>query len=181
MAGLLAARVLSDAYEQVTLVEHDELPPVGQGRRAVPQGRHAHVLLASGQRAIEDRLPGITAKIVDQAWDMAIGGDLALPDVEGHRPAMLRLTNAYVEQLLRVAEHDAIVAAAFSDVGDLLAPPQVILRPAILWRVLRGNLRRFPAPGTLHIATCRGPSRIVRQHLCSGHSRPARSIAASSS
>ena len=48
MARLLAARVLSDAYEQVTLVEHDELPPVGQGRRAVPQGRDAHVLLASG-------------------------------------------------------------------------------------------------------------------------------------
>ena len=47
VAGLLAARVLSDAYERVTILERDELPPAGEGRRAVPQGRHAHVMLAS--------------------------------------------------------------------------------------------------------------------------------------
>jgi len=60
MAGLLAARALSNAYERVTIIERDVLPPVGESRRAVPQGRHAHVMLASGQRAIEELLPGIT-------------------------------------------------------------------------------------------------------------------------
>ena len=58
VAGLLAARALSDAYERVTIVERDELPPVGEGRKAVPQGRHAHVMLASGLGAIEELLPG---------------------------------------------------------------------------------------------------------------------------
>ena len=75
---------------------------------------------------------------------MAVGGDLALPEIEDHRPLVLRITNAYVERLLRVAEHDPVVAAAFGDVGDLLAPPQEIMRPRILWRVLHGNLRQAP-------------------------------------
>jgi hypothetical protein len=44
-----------------------------------------------------------------------------------------------------VAEDDPIVAAAFNDVADLLAPPQNIMRPGVLWRVLRGR-RRPPAP-----------------------------------
>jgi hypothetical protein len=76
---------------------------------------------------------------------MAVGGDLALPEVEGERPLTLRLTNAYVDRLLQVAEHDAIVAAAFNDVADLLAPPRNIMRPQVLWRVLRGPRQRMPA------------------------------------
>ena len=64
MAGLLAARALSDFYERVTIVERDLLPGIGEGRKAVPQGSHAHVLLASGQRSIEELLPGITDELV---------------------------------------------------------------------------------------------------------------------
>ena len=37
MAGLLAARALSDAFERVTIVERDQLPAPGVGRKAVPQ------------------------------------------------------------------------------------------------------------------------------------------------
>ncbi|HEU5109074.1 MAG TPA: hypothetical protein VFT95_11055, partial [Micromonosporaceae bacterium] len=87
-------------------------------------------------------------KVVKRAWDMAVGGDLALPEVPGDRPMMLRIANAYVERLLSVAEHDPVVAAAFGDVGDLLAPPQEVMRPRILWRVLRGRRRRPPAAFT---------------------------------
>jgi 2-polyprenyl-6-methoxyphenol hydroxylase-like FAD-dependent oxidoreductase len=82
------------------------------------------------------------AKVVDPAWDMAIGGDLALPEVEGDRPLGVRLSNAYVERLLRVAERDPVVATAFGDVSDLLKPPTHVMAPRILWRVLRGNVRR---------------------------------------
>lgn len=38
MGGLLAARVLADYYERVTLVERDAFPPIGEQRRGVPQG-----------------------------------------------------------------------------------------------------------------------------------------------
>lgn len=73
---------------------------------------------------------------------MAVGGDLALPEVPGHHKVMLRITNAYIERLLRVAESDPIVAQAFGDVSDVIAPPLEVLRPRILWRVLRGNLQQ---------------------------------------
>lgn len=42
MAGLLAARVLSDYYQQVTIIERDLLPDEARQRRSVPQGRHTH-------------------------------------------------------------------------------------------------------------------------------------------
>ena len=51
LAGLLAARVLSDAYGQVTVVERDELPETPMHRRGVPHGRHLHALAARGQQA----------------------------------------------------------------------------------------------------------------------------------
>lgn len=122
-------------------------PLYGQGMSvAALEAIELRRCLGRGERRLAHRFFRAAGKVVDQAWDMAIGGDLALPEVEGHRPLALRVTNAYVERLLRVARHDPIVAAAFGDVGDLLAPPTEILRPRILLRVLRGNLHRAPLP-----------------------------------
>jgi 2-polyprenyl-6-methoxyphenol hydroxylase-like FAD-dependent oxidoreductase len=59
MAGLLAARVVADAYERVTVVERDPLPDTVQSRRGVPQGRHAQVLLPSGAQVIGELFPGL--------------------------------------------------------------------------------------------------------------------------
>ncbi|HWR47293.1 MAG TPA: hypothetical protein VN327_06725 [Pseudonocardiaceae bacterium] len=50
MAGLLAARVRANHFEQVTLVERDTLPERPQSRKGVPQGRMLHsipMILAS--------------------------------------------------------------------------------------------------------------------------------------
>ena len=61
MAGLLAARVLADSYDRVTVLDRDALPAgLDAHRRAVPQGRHAHGLQPGGQQAIEQLLPGFT-------------------------------------------------------------------------------------------------------------------------
>lgn len=59
MAGLAAARVLSDHYREVILVERDQLEEIPGHRRGVPQGRHAHGLLASGRSIWESFLPGL--------------------------------------------------------------------------------------------------------------------------
>jgi 2-polyprenyl-6-methoxyphenol hydroxylase-like FAD-dependent oxidoreductase len=53
MAGLLTARVLTEAYDRVTVVERDILPACGEHRRGVPQAQHLHGLLASGLAALE--------------------------------------------------------------------------------------------------------------------------------
>ena len=60
MAGLLAARVLSDHFEGVSLIERDRLPELTEPRRGVPQGRHTHGLLASGRNVLEKLFPGIS-------------------------------------------------------------------------------------------------------------------------
>jgi 2-polyprenyl-6-methoxyphenol hydroxylase-like FAD-dependent oxidoreductase len=63
MAGLLAARVLADAYREVHVVDRDDLGDVGEPRRAVPQGHHIHGLLARGHQIIEGLFPGITEEL----------------------------------------------------------------------------------------------------------------------
>lgn len=64
MSGLLAARVLSDWYDKVIIVERDVLPAAGDNRRGVPQGRHVHVLLASGATILDELFPGILRGMV---------------------------------------------------------------------------------------------------------------------
>jgi glycine/D-amino acid oxidase-like deaminating enzyme len=42
MAGLLAARVLSDHFSHVVVLEGDDLSDEGTPRPGIPHGRHAH-------------------------------------------------------------------------------------------------------------------------------------------
>lgn len=65
LAGLFAARVLSEAYDEVLIVDRDELIGVEGPRRGCPQSRHINGLLARGQRAMEELYPGITQEIFD--------------------------------------------------------------------------------------------------------------------
>src|SRR5690349_3266055 len=63
IAGLLAARALSDTFGTVTVIDRDDLTGTGP-RKGVPQGRHAHMLFAKGREVIEDLFPGITGELV---------------------------------------------------------------------------------------------------------------------
>jgi 2-polyprenyl-6-methoxyphenol hydroxylase-like FAD-dependent oxidoreductase len=58
MAGLLAARVLADHFEQVTLIERDALTDTAQPRKGVPQGQQLHVLLPRGLGIVDRLFPG---------------------------------------------------------------------------------------------------------------------------
>jgi 2-polyprenyl-6-methoxyphenol hydroxylase-like FAD-dependent oxidoreductase len=64
MAGLLAARVLADAYQRVTVVERDPLPETGEHRKGIPQGRHAHVLVPRGTQILDEHFPGLLDDLV---------------------------------------------------------------------------------------------------------------------
>jgi 2-polyprenyl-6-methoxyphenol hydroxylase-like FAD-dependent oxidoreductase len=59
MAGLLAARVLSEHFVRVTLVERDALPSAPAARAWAPQGQHAHVLAYKGQAILEQLFPNL--------------------------------------------------------------------------------------------------------------------------
>ncbi|MGH2369506.1 MAG: FAD-dependent oxidoreductase, partial [Chloroflexota bacterium] len=71
MAGLAGARVLADHFDRVTVIERDRFSETPAFRAGVPQGRHIHVLLASGYRTLERLFPGLDA-------DLAAGGALPL-------------------------------------------------------------------------------------------------------
>jgi 2-polyprenyl-6-methoxyphenol hydroxylase-like FAD-dependent oxidoreductase len=60
MAGMLAAAVLADFADRVTVIERDALPEGPQPRKSLPQARHVHVLYSGGARAFEQLIPGIT-------------------------------------------------------------------------------------------------------------------------
>lgn len=65
IAGLAAARVLSESYAKVTVFDRDELATQPEPRRGVPQSAHAHGLLARGRQVLEelfdDFIPEMTA------------------------------------------------------------------------------------------------------------------------
>jgi 2-polyprenyl-6-methoxyphenol hydroxylase-like FAD-dependent oxidoreductase len=63
MAGLVAARVLADRAEQVTVLERDRLPERPEARKGVPQGRHLHGLLVRGHDIVTELLPGLDAAL----------------------------------------------------------------------------------------------------------------------
>lgn len=63
MGGLLTARVLTDAYPKVFIVDRDVLPDQPLGRRGVPQGRQLHVLLARGREAFDELFPGLSDEL----------------------------------------------------------------------------------------------------------------------
>jgi len=64
MAGLATARVLTDHFESVTVLDRDPLPEGTGPRKGVPQGRQAHALLSGGSRAIAELFPGIMEELV---------------------------------------------------------------------------------------------------------------------
>ena len=59
IAGLTAVRVLSDYFNQVTIIERDLLKTPEDFRRGVPQGRHAHTLMPRGQAILEQLFPSL--------------------------------------------------------------------------------------------------------------------------
>ena len=77
MAGLLTARVLSDFYDEVTVVERDRLPDGPIQRKGIPQGRHLHSFLSRGCQLVGQFFPGILDELVDAGANVVDDGDLS--------------------------------------------------------------------------------------------------------
>ncbi|MBX3022319.1 MAG: tryptophan 7-halogenase [Bdellovibrionales bacterium] len=67
-AGCLAARVLSDSFAQVTIVERDPAPSDERTlRKGIPQAAHVHNVLLQGNRQLEHFFPNLFGKEFDRA------------------------------------------------------------------------------------------------------------------
>jgi 2-polyprenyl-6-methoxyphenol hydroxylase-like FAD-dependent oxidoreductase len=111
--------------------------------------------LSRGTNDLSRRFFTAAARPIRQAWQLAAGGDLALPEIGGTQPLATRLFNGYVDRVLTAAEFDAAAFNQFARVTGLIDPATRLLRPAIMWRAAtakyRGRQRNCQraAPATL--------------------------------
>jgi len=83
LGGLSAARVLSDYFDEVMILDRDELPDDAIPRPGVPQGKHAHLLLAGGLKALENIFPGLGNELMRAGAERIDPGFDTLIEVPG--------------------------------------------------------------------------------------------------
>jgi 2-polyprenyl-6-methoxyphenol hydroxylase-like FAD-dependent oxidoreductase len=98
--------------------------------------------LSRGADDLSRRFFKAAARPIRQAWQLAAGGDLALPEIGGAQPLATRLFNGYVDRVLTAAEFDAAAFNQFLRVTGLVDPATRLLRPAMMWRAATANYRR---------------------------------------
>lgn len=114
LAGLTTARVLTDAFEQVTVIEQDPLPDEPVARKGVPQGRHVHLLLEAGRATLEDLFPGYGEDLVSasglvidglsdivhyEEGDYLADGPVQMPIHFATRPLFEQILHRHVAQI----------------------------------------------------------------------------------
>lgn len=115
-------------------------PVYGQGMTVA--ALEAEALAESVQRwgvgrGMTDAYLARARAIVDACWEMVTVNDLGFEGVMGERTPTVRFFNWYMERLQRAAQRDAAVSVAFLRVLHMLDGPRAVLKPGILWRVLR--------------------------------------------
>ena len=60
IAGLMTARVLTEHFDSVTVLERDHINDSPALHRSIPQGHHIHVLFLGGQQVLSSLYPGFT-------------------------------------------------------------------------------------------------------------------------
>jgi 2-polyprenyl-6-methoxyphenol hydroxylase-like FAD-dependent oxidoreductase len=90
LAGLLAARVLSEHFDRVTLIERDAYTDTPEVRKGMPQANHVHGLLLRGRQVLEELFPGLQDEMIaagvplldmanDIAWFTRAGWGVRFP------------------------------------------------------------------------------------------------------
>ncbi len=74
IAGMIAARVLSDHADEVWIAEPDLLEDAPATRRGAPHSTQAHTLLGKGRTVIEQLMPGIVRQMVREGGQLISSG-----------------------------------------------------------------------------------------------------------
>ena len=135
IAGLMAARVLSDSFDDVLVIERDRLDDTCQPRKGVPQGRHVHGIYSTGIFILDSLFPGLRAELLQGgAVEADMGaefrwwhwGGFRLPKTAGvrallqSRPLLEQHLRRQVRKLSRIVVKDDtdVVAAVGGDGGS---------------------------------------------------------------
>ncbi len=89
IAGLLAARVLSDYYDQVQIIERDMLPEEPGTRAGAPQSFHLHVLSVRGRGIMQNLFPGLMDDVLERGGSAAKSKKLFIENAFGQVETVL--------------------------------------------------------------------------------------------
>ncbi|ODU07559.1 MAG: hypothetical protein ABS81_00120 [Pseudonocardia sp. SCN 72-86] len=138
IAGLLAARVLTEHFARVVVLDRDPAGTTEAGtgvvpaRRGVPQGGHLHGLLDRGRAVMEELHPGLTAELVgrgartaeplvDTRWYLhgrrLHPGPTGLRSILSTRPLLEDVLRSRTAALPGVVVADATVTGLHCDAG----------------------------------------------------------------
>ncbi|MFJ9609600.1 FAD-dependent monooxygenase [Kitasatospora sp. NPDC101176] len=155
LAGTVAAWALRGHAERIVVVERDRYPAEPTFRAGVPQGRHAHLVLEAGHRALEEMMPGIRQQLADAgATRVAVSGDLKWLSSAGwmaQYPAQLGFlscTRPVLDKVVldRVRTEPSIEFLEGVDVVGLLGSARAVTGVRIRERgPERGEVREIPA------------------------------------
>ncbi len=157
LGGLLTARVLSNYFAQVTILERDSIAPAPEARKGQPQARHLHGLLATGLEVMTRFLPDLPQALKDNG---AIMGDFAdtmqwytyggyrqrfkmnVPATLMSRPLLEHLVRERVLALPNVALMDncGVLGLVTAVAGDQVTGVQIESRVSGQQEVLNANL-----------------------------------------
>jgi 2-polyprenyl-6-methoxyphenol hydroxylase-like FAD-dependent oxidoreductase len=122
--------------------------------------------LRAGHENLARRFFAKVAKVIDNPWQIAVGGDLKMPETVGRRGISVRLVNRYIGRVHKNAHRDPIAALAFTRVAQLLEKPASLFKPSFLLRMLRGSGIKAGSTGNTHeedIFTTGAPGNRLRQ------------------
>jgi len=132
IAGMSAARALSDFADEVVVVDRDEFPSESSHRAGAPQSRHAHALLDRGQQELEALFPGFIARMnaagahtLDPGLDVAVHRKWGWQDVGTNDTRLLWASRNLLEFTVRglLREHPRVKLLERTRVLGLCAGP----------------------------------------------------------
>ncbi|MEU9283401.1 FAD-dependent monooxygenase [Streptomyces sp. NPDC048275] len=130
---------LGDAVATYNPVYGHGMSVAAQGAVALREQVLEHGLTAPG---LGRRVQRAVALPVTIAWELATGTDIRYPGAIGTEPGgAQKLLGRYVERLMRTAAGRPLVAQAFLKVITLSGPLTTLVKPEVVFAVLRGPRR----------------------------------------
>lgn len=118
-------------------------PVYGQGMSvAAAEAVLLRDLLRADRARLAERFFAGAAGIIDIPWAITVNGDLRFPEAGAPHSEEATQFNAYLRQIYQAASSDAEVGTALMRVIQMVDPPDQLLEPSLVERVMRAQ------PGT---------------------------------
>lgn len=122
IAGCLTARVLSERFARLTVLQRNEVSQEPVPRRGGPQENHVHLLLQREKYILEELFPGVLAEM--------------------ERPFSLRWQHWHGERLVEAAAGNQDVLVALLRVTNLIEDGGSLYKPSMIMRVMAASLKQ---------------------------------------